>query len=151
MGVTAAMAPSLFTRAACFWQPGWIDVDDLGVLLKQSAAGDQGAFAGLYDALSPLVFGIVKRVVRDPTQAEEVTQEVFVNVWRNSARFDPARGSVRTWAATIAHRRAVDRVRSEQAHRDREQRDAHDVSGDRSRRPTRCWSIARPASGRRRR
>ena len=48
-----------------------------------------------------------------------MTQEVFVNVWRNSARFDPTRGSVRTWAATIAHRRAVDRVRSEQAHRDR--------------------------------
>ena len=60
------MAPSLFARAAGLWQPWRIDVDDLGVLLKQSAAGDQGAFAELYDALSPLVFGIVKRVVRDP-------------------------------------------------------------------------------------
>ena len=106
------------------WQPWYIAVDDLTVLLDRSAAGDQGAFAELYDAVAPLVFGVVKRVLRDRAQAEEVTQEVFVNMWRDCGRYDHERGSVRTWAATIAHRRAVDRVRSEQAHRNRQERDA---------------------------
>jgi RNA polymerase sigma-70 factor, ECF subfamily len=93
---------------------------DLTRLIASVAGGDQAAFASLYDALSPVVFGVVRRVLRDPAQAEEVTQEVFVEIWRQAARFDATRGSVRTWAVTIAHRRAVDRVRSEQAHRDRQ-------------------------------
>ena len=66
------------------------------------------------------MYGVVRRVLRDPSQAEEVTQEIFVEIWKQAARFDPSAASVRTWAVTIAHRRAVDRVRSEQSHRDRQ-------------------------------
>jgi RNA polymerase sigma-70 factor, ECF subfamily len=86
-------------------------------LLLAVARGDQAAFEVLYDRLAPLVHGIVRRVVRDPSQSEEVTQEVLLEIWRTAVRFDPARGAVRSWAATMAHRRAVDRVRSEQAAR----------------------------------
>jgi RNA polymerase sigma-70 factor (ECF subfamily) len=93
---------------------------DLTNLIASVANGDQAAFASLYDALSPTIFGVVRRVLRDPSQAEEVTQEVFVEIWKQATRFDAARGSVRTWAVTIAHRRAVDRVRSEQSHRERQ-------------------------------
>ena len=92
---------------------------DLSTIIAQVATGDQTAFAALYDQLAPTLFGVIRRVLRDPSQAEEVTQEVFVEIWKQAARFDGERGSVRTWAVTIAHRRAVDRVRSEQAHRDR--------------------------------
>jgi RNA polymerase sigma-70 factor, ECF subfamily len=91
-------------------------------LMQQIARGDQEAFAELYDVLAGLVHGIVLRVVRDPAQSEEVTQEVMVELWRHAPRYDPASGSVRSWAATMAHRRAVDRVRSEQAGRDRQER-----------------------------
>ncbi len=78
---------------------------------------------------APTVYGIVRRVVRDPARSEEVTQEVFVELWRQAARFDSARGGVRGWAATIARRRAVDRVRSEQSLRDRQLRDAATPAG----------------------
>ncbi|MEZ5274555.1 MAG: ECF RNA polymerase sigma factor SigK [Ilumatobacteraceae bacterium] len=100
------------------------DGDPVAVLLRRAGRGDQQAFAELYDVLSPLVHGVVLKVVRDPAQAEEVTQEVFVELWRTATRFDGAKGSARSWASTLAHRRAVDRVRSEQASRDRQQRDA---------------------------
>jgi RNA polymerase sigma-70 factor (ECF subfamily) len=93
---------------------------DLTILIASVANGDQAAFASLYDALSPTIFGVVRRVLRDGSQAEEVTQEVFVEIWKQATRFDAERGSVRTWAVMIAHRRAVDRVRSEQSHRDRQ-------------------------------
>ena len=91
-------------------------------LLLATARGDQQAFAALYDRLAPTVHGIVRRVVRDPAQSEEVSQEVFVEIWRTAVRFDPDRGTARSWALTMAHRRAIDRVRSEQASRDRTQR-----------------------------
>jgi RNA polymerase sigma-70 factor (ECF subfamily) len=81
-------------------------------LLGLVAAGDEEAFAELYRRVAAAVFGLVGRVVRDPAQAEEVTQEVFVEVWRNAPRFDPGRGTARSWIMTFAHRRAVDRVRS---------------------------------------
>lgn len=108
--------------------------DDLvGALLLRAGRGDQSAFGELYDELAPMVHGVVLKVVRDPAMSEEVTQEVFVELWRLAARFDGERGTARSWAATLAHRRAIDRVRSEQASRDRQDRDAqravapHDV------------------------
>jgi RNA polymerase sigma-70 factor (ECF subfamily) len=86
--------------------------DPLEGLLGLVAGGDEPAFAELYQRVAPAVFGLVTRVVRNPAQAEEVTQEVFVELWRTAPRFDPARGTARSWIMTCAHRRAVDRVRS---------------------------------------
>ncbi len=107
------------------------DVNDpLGDLLRRAGRGDQAAFGELYDALSPLVYGVVLKVVRDPSQAEEVAQEVFVELWRLAARFDGTKGSTKTWAATLAHRRAIDRVRSEQSSRVRQDRDAKQAIRD---------------------
>ncbi len=98
--------------------------DALGAdeLLGQVARGDERAFAELYDLLSPRVYGLIRRVLRDPAQSEEVAQEVMVEVWRNAGRFDGTRGSAAAWVFTIAHRRAVDRVRAEQASNDRAHR-----------------------------
>ena len=95
---------------------------DLSEALKLCARGDQAAFARLYDATAPRVYGLVVRVLRDPAQSEEVVQECFLDIWRNAARYDPARGSASSWILTIAHRRAVDRVRASEAdtRRDRE-------------------------------
>ena len=98
--------------------------DPLGLLLSRSGRGDQQAFAELYDALAPLLHGVVLKVVRDPAQSEEVTQEAFVELWRLAPRYDATRGSVKSWAATLAHRRAIDRVRSEQSARDRTERES---------------------------
>lgn len=88
-------------------------------LLLRLAAGDRAAFTDLYDAVAPRVFGLVRRVVRDQAIAEEVTQEVFLQVWQDAGRFDPSRGSALAWLLTLTHRRSVDRVRSEQAQSDR--------------------------------
>ena len=95
--------------------------DVLATLLVRSASGDQAAFAELYDATSSRVFGMVLRVLRDRHQSEEVVQEVFLAVWQTAERFDPARGSALAWVLTTAHRRAVDRVRSSDAARRRDQ------------------------------
>ncbi|WP_244509244.1 ECF RNA polymerase sigma factor SigK [Nocardioides lianchengensis] len=88
---------------------------DLAELLKLSGRGDQGAFSQLYDAVSPRVFGLAVRVVRDRAQAEEVTQEALLEIWRTASRFDPDRGSPLAWMLTIVHRKSVDRVRSAEA------------------------------------
>ncbi|MDT0180295.1 ECF RNA polymerase sigma factor SigK [Microbacterium sp. ARD31] len=97
-------------------------VDHVGELLTRVAAGDQRAFARLFDMISPRVFGLVLRVLVDRAQSEEVLQEVFLEVWQSASRFTPNRGQGRSWILTIAHRRAVDRVRSSQASTDRDVR-----------------------------
>lgn len=88
---------------------------DLGGLLRSSARGDEAAFAQLYDATSSRIYGLALRVVRDPAQAQEVTQEAYLEVWKSASRFDQAKGSAISWLMTIVHRKAVDRVRSAEA------------------------------------
>ena len=98
-----------------------VGADELLVLV---AGGDQKAFEELYGIVSGPVFGLVRRVVRDPAQSEEVSQEVLLELWRSSPKFDPRKGSALSWILTLAHRRAVDRVRSARAAGEREQREA---------------------------
>lgn len=91
-------------------EPG--GTDPLERLLARCARVDEAAFAELYDRTASRVFGLIRRVVRDPAQAEEVTQEAYLEMWRHAARFDSERSSALSWIFTIAHRRAVDRVRA---------------------------------------
>ncbi|MET8682713.1 sigma-70 family RNA polymerase sigma factor [Streptomyces sp. NPDC004732] len=97
---------------------------DLQELLARVARGDQQAFTGVYDAVAGPVLGIVRGVLRDHAQSEEVTQEVLVEVWRTAPRYRPDRGTAMTWVLTLAHRRAVDRVRSVEAATARDQKAA---------------------------
>ncbi|MGH3423375.1 MAG: ECF RNA polymerase sigma factor SigK [Nocardioidaceae bacterium] len=99
----------------------------LGEWLGQTARGDEQAFGRVYDVVGDAVFGLVRRVLRDPTRAEEVTQEVFLQVWQTAHRFDPERGRAKSWIMTLAHRRAVDAVRHDQAATERD--NAYDWSG----------------------
>jgi RNA polymerase sigma-70 factor, ECF subfamily len=104
---------------------------DVDLLLGRVARGDAHAFEKLYDELSAVVFGLARRVVRDPARAEDVTQEVFLEVWRKAARFDSSLGKAKTWVLTIAHRRAVDAVRRSESQKRQDQRAAPDeVSHD---------------------
>jgi RNA polymerase sigma-70 factor, ECF subfamily len=99
-----------------------LDPPELDALLRRVARGDEAAFTTLYDRVAGRVYGLAVRIVRDPAQAEEVAQEALVDVWRTAARYDPQRGSALSWVLTIAHRRAVDRVRAEQAGAERARR-----------------------------
>jgi RNA polymerase sigma-70 factor, ECF subfamily len=129
--------------------------DDLDALLGRVARGDSAAFATLYDLTKTRVYGLVMRVLRDPGYSEETTQEVYLEVWRTASGYDSAKGSALAWLLTMAHRRAVDRVRAEQAGSRRESRygaatagpataSAHDpvadsaIAGDERRRVTEC-------------
>lgn len=105
--------------------------DPLTQSLLRAAAGDADAFADVYEEVAGRVYGITLRVIGDPHQAEEVAQEALVEVWRRCAAFDPSRGSAGGWITTIAHHKAVDRVRSSEAAR---RRDAswHEQSGEQS-------------------
>jgi RNA polymerase sigma-70 factor (ECF subfamily) len=91
-------------------------------LLGEVARGDERAFEQLYDRVAGPLFGLVHRNLRDRAQAEEIAQEVLVEVWRTARHYRSDRGSAMSWILTLAHRRAVDRVRSSQARRDREHR-----------------------------
>ncbi|WP_265744576.1 ECF RNA polymerase sigma factor SigK [Gordonia liuliyuniae] len=85
----------------------------LDALIEASAAGEMDAFAELYDQTSARIYGMVLRVLRDPGYSEEVTQEVYLQVWRGAEKYRRTDGSPIAWLLAIAHRRAVDRVRSE--------------------------------------
>ncbi|MFF3353744.1 sigma-70 family RNA polymerase sigma factor [Streptomyces sp. NPDC002917] len=97
---------------------------DLQELLELVARGDQDAFARVYEAVCGPVLGLVRSVLRDPAQSDEVAQEVLVEVWRTAPRFQASRGSAMNWVLTLAHHRAVDRVRSVEATTAREHRAA---------------------------
>jgi RNA polymerase sigma-70 factor (ECF subfamily) len=102
----------------------WTPADATAVspddLLSRVADGDQSAFSDLYDELSGRVLGLVTRLLKDRAQSEEVTQEVFLEVWQQATRFDRARGTASSWILTMAHRRAVDRIRAAQSSHDRD-------------------------------
>jgi len=89
-------------------------------LLARVALGDELAFGELYDQIAPRVLGLVKRLLIDHAQSEEVTQEIFLEIWQTATRYEATRGGASTWIMTMAHRRAVDRIRSSQAGRDRD-------------------------------
>ncbi|MDH6237888.1 ECF RNA polymerase sigma factor SigK [Cryobacterium sp. CG_9.6] len=89
-------------------------------LLARVARGDELAFGELYDAIAPRVLGLVKRLLVDHAQSEEVSQEIFLEIWQTASRYEATRGGASTWIMTMAHRRAVDRIRSSQAGRDRD-------------------------------
>ena len=97
-------------------RPGSVGRDAAAVhlaeLVERSSRGHEEAFAELYDLTSSRIYGVIWRVLRSADHAAEVTQEVYVEVWRQSTRFDARKGSVLAWMTTMAHRRAVDRVRS---------------------------------------
>ncbi len=128
---------------------------DLDALLRRVARGDRDAFAAVYDLTKSRVFGLVVRVLRDAGYSEETTQEIYLEVWRTASEYDPTKGSALAWLMTMAHRRAIDRVRAEQAGSRRESRygaanvvpvsaAAHDpvadsaIAGDERRRVTEC-------------
>ncbi|GAB2603581.1 sigma-70 family RNA polymerase sigma factor [Kocuria himachalensis] len=99
--------------------------EDAGIdhaeLLRRSAEGDEAAFAALYDATAPKVYGVTLRVTRSPEIAAEVLQEAYLMAWQQASRFDPERGTALGWLCTLAHRRAVDRIRQVARERAREQ------------------------------
>jgi RNA polymerase sigma-70 factor, ECF subfamily len=95
---------------------------ELDALLRRVAVGDADAFAALYDHTRARVYGLVARVLRDAGYSEETTQEVYLEVWRSAGAYDSTKGSALSWLMTIAHRRAIDRVRTEQAASQRETR-----------------------------
>jgi RNA polymerase sigma-70 factor, ECF subfamily len=104
---------------------------DIDALVVRVARGDAQAFDQLYDEVAPSVYGLARRVVRDPARAEDVTQEVFLEVWRKAPRFDRSLGKSKTWMMTIAHRRAVDAVRRSESQKRQDHHGAPDeVSHD---------------------
>lgn len=109
--------------------------------LLASGQGDEQAFGVLYEVMAARVYGLALKLVRDPHQAEEVAQEVFLQVWQRADSYDAERGSALAWVMTLTHRRAVDRVRSAQSARHRDQAHANDHAGERD-----VWSAFDPTA-----
>src|SRR5580658_8917235 len=80
--------------------------------MERSARGDQGAFASLYDASRQMVYATALRILGEPADAEEVTLDVYMQVWRNAKDYTDRRGSVGAWLVMLTRSRAIDRVRS---------------------------------------
>jgi RNA polymerase sigma-70 factor (ECF subfamily) len=81
-------------------------------LVGRIARGDRAAFEQFYDAMAPLAFGLIRRILRERESAEEVLQEVFWQVWKDAGTYDPARGNPEAWLVTRARTRAIDKLRS---------------------------------------
>lgn len=116
--------PHTHTRLSVVSETTAPSLADPGRLLELSAAGDLDAFGRFYDLMAPRVYGLTLRILRDPGYAEETVQEVFLQIWKQSSGYSPTLGSVQSWVLTIAHRRAVDRVRSESSATRRDEADA---------------------------
>jgi RNA polymerase sigma factor (sigma-70 family) len=84
---------------------------ELSQLLARAGVGDRAAFATLYDRTSSHLFAVVLRICRDRAQAEDILQEVYVNVWRAASGFDAAQSQPLTWLTSIARNRAIDSLR----------------------------------------
>lgn len=98
------------------------EIPTLEALIARVRNGDRMAFSAFYERVSSRIFGLIRGILRDPAQSEEVMQEVFLEIWQTAGRFDAARGRVLSWAITMARRRAIDRVRASQPSRTRDEK-----------------------------
>ncbi|CAM3681299.1 ECF RNA polymerase sigma factor SigK [Smaragdicoccus niigatensis] len=114
-GIALLQAPPMSDRGRLAFESQHLDD-----LLVRVAGADRQAFAALYDATSARVYGVIVRTLRNPAYSEETAQDVYLQIWRTARDFDAARGSALSWIITMAHRRAIDRVRSEQSGRVRD-------------------------------
>ena len=101
------------------------DAEDAG-LLRAVARGDESAFARIYDRYSPILLGLLLRILRSRAEAEDVLQEVFLQVWQQARSFDESRGRAFTWLVTLARSRAIDRLRAVDSRDRAAQRSAED-------------------------
>jgi RNA polymerase sigma-70 factor (ECF subfamily) len=126
---------------------------DLSQLLARAGLGDRAAFATLYDKTSSHLFAVVLRISRDRAQAEDILQEVYVNVWRAASGFDAAQAQPLTWLTSIARNRAIDSLRRAQTQpqlqtaiaNDDEETDVYDAVADETPGPLELLSRAADA------
>lgn len=119
----------------------WSTMDD-GALAAALGDGSQEALAEVYNRHSGAVHGLARRILRDETLAEEITQEVFLRLWNNPEKFDPARGALRSFLLSHTHGRSVDLIRSESARRTREDKDARLAAGRSDNVEDEVWTMA---------
>jgi RNA polymerase sigma factor (sigma-70 family) len=126
---------------------------DLSQLLARAGLGDRAAFAALYEKTSSHLFAVVLRISRDRAQAEDILQEVYVNVWRAASGFDAAQAQPLTWLTSIARNRAIDSLRRAQTQpqlqtataNDEEETDVYDAVADETPGPLEMLSRASDA------
>lgn len=115
----------------------WSDADTgLTELVTKSAAGDEFAFAQLYDCTNQIIYGLALRILGDSSAAEDVTMEVYLQVWRTASRYDSQRGTVTSWLVTLVRSRALDCLRSRRARRANLEENVDDVPNLHDSRPT---------------